>query len=132
MESIKEVVAFNCKRLLDRSINLSELARSMQINPTTISRWKSGDHSPELDKIDRLASLIKVEPGEFFRPISEGEKIKSLPVSKTLQKLMAIPDEVYEYGQHIPKSDKRWEQVIAILELGAVNNQLSGLDKSKT
>lgn len=66
MESIKDIVAYNCRRLLNKSVNLADLARKIGVDPTTVSKWKSGKHSPELDKIDRIANLIGVKPQEFF------------------------------------------------------------------
>jgi transcriptional regulator with XRE-family HTH domain len=115
MESIKEVVQKNCKRLLAKPVNLNELSRSMQIHPSTISRWKSGEHAPELDKIDRLAELLNIDASEFFR--TEKDLPRSEPVSKSLMKMMAIPDEVYDLAISVPKGHKAWETVVDALRL---------------
>jgi transcriptional regulator with XRE-family HTH domain len=124
MESTKEIVQRNCKRLLGKSVNLTELARSMKIDPTTISRWKSGAHSPELDKIDKMAELLDVDALEFFATIER--PVKQEPVSKTLHKLMRIPDSVYELAAQLDVHDKEWEDVETAIKI-AIEEKLSRL-----
>lgn len=109
MESIKDVIAKNCKRILDKSQNLSEIARLMKISPTTISRWKSGDHVPELDKIDALAKILDIDASEFFK--KEGTRIEHLPVSSTIKKLAAIPDSIYNLAEKIGIENDIWEAI---------------------
>lgn len=95
METIKEIVCRNCKRILDKTQNLSEIARLMQINPTTISRWKSGKHAPELDKLDKLAEIIGIDPMEFFST-EEKSKPDSLELIKQIASLGPIEVQVLQ------------------------------------
>lgn len=122
METIKEIVCRNCKRLLDKKKNLSEIARLMQINPTTISRWKSGKHAPELEKIDKLAEVLGVSRDEFFSPIVL-ERPVELPISKTLQRMMKIPDEVYSYAEKFGVEHEVWDTVLKALELQELKDE---------
>jgi transcriptional regulator with XRE-family HTH domain len=112
VETIKEIVCRNCKRLLDKSKNLSDIARQMQVNPTTISRWKSGDHAPELDKIDRLAEILEVDPLEFFKR-DDASSDGSLEVIKKIASLG--PTELAIFKQNLdaltkPVGKKRVEK----------------------
>jgi transcriptional regulator with XRE-family HTH domain len=122
MESIKEIVARNCRRLLVKPVNLAELSRLMQIHPSTISRWKNGDHAPEMDKIDKLADLLGVDPLEFYR--TESNKPLELPVSKTLQKMMCVPDKIYDLAIDLGADHGIWEGVEGMLEQ-AIEDQKS-------
>jgi transcriptional regulator with XRE-family HTH domain len=84
----------------------------MKINPTTISRWKSGHHAPELDKIDKLAEILNINPLEFYRT----NEAPAEPVSKTLIKMSAIPDKIYDIAPDIGKDHKIWKDVLDILK----------------
>lgn len=124
METIKEIVAYNCKRLLDKSKDLSEIARLMQISPTTISRWKSGVNSPELEKIDRLAEILEVDAQEFFR--SPQENVKNLPMSKALKLALNVPDKIYDLAEKLGHEHDIWDDIYDIL-----NDEITYTKKEK-
>lgn len=119
METIKEVLRNNLVRLLDKSVTgvqLSEISRQMQVSQTTVSRWKNGENSPELDKIDRLAEILKVDPIEFFRTGKEIGIVQ--PVSKTLKKMMCVPDDIYDLAGKLGDIDaEAWHTVRSALEI---------------
>jgi len=53
--------------LAARRLSQIELARMVGVSPTTISKWRSGQQSPEADALERLASVINVSPEWFTR-----------------------------------------------------------------
>ena len=50
-----------------RRLSQTQLASMVGVSPTTISKWRSGQQSPEADALDRLASIINVSPEWFTR-----------------------------------------------------------------
>ena len=39
------------------------LAESMGVTPQTVSRWESGGFMPDIEKVKRIATLLRVDPG---------------------------------------------------------------------
>jgi transcriptional regulator with XRE-family HTH domain len=119
MESIRDVVGRNVARLLDSSgLKLVDIARSTGVSNTTIQRWKSGTHPPEIDNLEKLAKVLSVDPWEFYRQ-EEGVVKAPLNISTVIKMMAAIPDEVYEKAQGVPLGDEAWIGVIASLEVAA-------------
>jgi Zn-dependent peptidase ImmA (M78 family)/DNA-binding XRE family transcriptional regulator len=50
-----------------RRLSQTQLATMVGVSPTTISKWRSGQQSPEAEALDRLASVINVSPEWFTR-----------------------------------------------------------------
>lgn len=46
--------------------NDSDTARKMGLSRTTISKWRSGDRTPDDDEAVKLAELLQREPGELL------------------------------------------------------------------
>lgn len=53
--------------LAARRLSQTQLATMVGVSPTTISKWRSGQQSPEAEALDRLASVINVSPEWFTR-----------------------------------------------------------------
>lgn len=52
----------------------TELARMLGVAPSKVSRWESGEHSPEADALTDLARELRLRREYFLRPISSGTK----------------------------------------------------------
>lgn len=54
-----------------QSQNISQkgLAEKMGVAQATVSEWESGDSSPRVDKISRLAAILNVTEGEIITAI---------------------------------------------------------------
>jgi transcriptional regulator with XRE-family HTH domain len=111
MENMKDLVCNNFNRLYEASEfkTYRSLALALKINENTIQRWVKKVSYPELPNIERLAEVFKVHPLEFYK--SNEEISRSLPVSKTLQKMMAIPDEIYELAGQMGPNKEFWSEV---------------------
>ncbi|MCF3629732.1 XRE family transcriptional regulator [Thalassospiraceae bacterium LMO-SO8] len=82
---------------------MSALARSMSINPSTVSRWEDGSSVPDLDTLASLASHLNVRPEFFYRPVFESARPTFLrSLSSTL-----VRDLQYQSAQ------MRWLQEIS-------------------
>jgi transcriptional regulator with XRE-family HTH domain len=111
MESIKDIVAKNCKRLLNRSVNLAEVSRLMRIHPSTISRWKSGDHAPELDKLDRLAEILGVNVSEFFKDDRPEPTRSQVGVFEAIRRFQSVPEDIYDLAVKLGPTHDVWRTV---------------------
>lgn len=66
---------------------MSALARSIGINPSTVSRWEDGSSAPEAEALSQLADFLNVRPEFFFRPLNSPDRpvfLRSL--ASTLQR----------------------------------------------
>lgn len=110
MESMREIVCNNFNRLFENSefSSYRALAKEIGVNENTLQRWKKKKSYPELPNVERLAKAFKVNPREFYA--SKDEENPS-PVSKTLIKMMAIPDKIYDLAISVPREDEVWEYI---------------------
>jgi Zn-dependent peptidase ImmA (M78 family) len=82
---------------------MSALARSMSLNPSTVSRWEDGTSAPDADVLLRLADFVDVRPEFFFRPVhASGRPTFLRSLSSTL-----VRDLQYQSAQ------MRWMQEIS-------------------
>lgn len=63
----------------------AEIARRLDVNRSTVSRWKDGTISPPLSKIKEIANLFGVSPLEFI-----DDSVEENEVRNTLKK--ALPE----------------------------------------
>lgn len=62
--------------LAHRKTNNVELAKAMNINHSTIHRWRRGERPIRSDDIEKLAKALGVEPASLWRhPTRKGEKL---------------------------------------------------------
>lgn len=57
--------------LAARRLSQVQLAAMVGVTPPTVSKWRSGQQSPESDTLERLASVVNVMPEWFTRPTIE-------------------------------------------------------------
>lgn len=67
------VVEFQPERLIQvlaaRRLSQTQLATMVGVSPATISKWRSGQQAPEIEALERLASVVNVAPEWFTRPM---------------------------------------------------------------
>lgn len=53
----------NLERLMNkRDMSDSELAELVDVNRTTVTRWRKGIRSPKLDKLPEIANVLELNP----------------------------------------------------------------------
>ncbi len=53
----------NLERLMNkRDMSDSELAELVDVNRTTVTRWRKGIRSPKLDKLPEIANVFELNP----------------------------------------------------------------------
>lgn len=92
---------------------MAEIAKTMGVSRTTIQRWKSGVHPPEIENLERLADVLGVSPWEFYK--SEETVKKKEPVSNLLKLLSYIPDDIYELAEGFDHNDEVWGMVRSVM-----------------
>ncbi|PRD43057.1 XRE family transcriptional regulator [Phyllobacterium phragmitis] len=66
--SLRERVARNLRRLRqEKSISQEELAHRAQINRNYVGMVEREEYSISVDKLEKLADALGVDPAEFFR-----------------------------------------------------------------
>ncbi|MGK9299730.1 helix-turn-helix transcriptional regulator, partial [Melissococcus plutonius] len=56
----------NLSYLMDqKDISDEKLASLINVNRTTVSRWRSGDRSPKMEKLSEIAQVFNVDPRIF-------------------------------------------------------------------
>lgn len=90
-------------RAARRVPSMSALARSMSINPSTVSRWEDGTSAPDTEALLQLAARFDVRPEFFLRPVhDDGRPVFLRTLSSTL-----VRDLDYQRAQ------MRWFQEIS-------------------
>lgn len=57
--------------LAARALSQAQLAMMVGVSPATISKWKTGQQSPEAEALTSLSQVINVSPEWFTRPLPE-------------------------------------------------------------
>lgn len=58
-------------RLMDsRDMSNEELAELVDVNRTTVSRWRSGERSPKMEKLPEISKVFNVDPRIFVGEVS--------------------------------------------------------------
>lgn len=76
----------NLERLMNkRDMSDSDLANLVDVNRTTVTRWRKGIRSPKLDKLPEIANIFGVEPLDL---VSENNKNKVIEeINTTISQL---------------------------------------------
>lgn len=67
--------------MLDFDMSDDKLAEAVNVNRTTVSRWRSGERSPKLEKLPEIASIFNVNPQVF---IGENDSLSIEPIFSQL------------------------------------------------
>jgi transcriptional regulator with XRE-family HTH domain len=117
---IRKLLGTNLIRLRG-SRTQAEVAESCGFEIPSYSRWENGKAWASSETIETLAAYYEVDASELYRG-ETAQKPLGLPVSKTLQKLMAIPDKVYDFAQDEAINAEVWEIIEDIME-GAIEDR---------
>ncbi|MAF43028.1 MAG: transcriptional regulator [Parcubacteria group bacterium] len=63
MKSISEIIL---RRLDEKDISQSELARRLGVNRAAVNFWCSGRFNPRISKLERIADVLDIEVKDFF------------------------------------------------------------------
>lgn len=67
MGKYRKIVAQNIERAVKESgLTKAEIARQAKITRTSLDQYLTGEVSPRLDQLERLADALGVELGQFF------------------------------------------------------------------
>jgi len=115
MNSLGAIIGDNLKRLRG-DLSQGEFAESIEVGLRTYQRYESGERILPDEAIAAITKKLNVPIGDLLRTHDEPGP-KALPVSKTLQKLASIPDEVYDKALMIGIDNKEvWDQVLAVID----------------
>ena len=53
--------------ILDSDFSAAEVARSLQVDRSAVARWMTGERTPTMDNLVKLADLLDREVDEFWR-----------------------------------------------------------------
>ena len=128
---INELFRENLKRYRAKTgLTQQKLAEIASVTVTALRDYETGRRAPPMETMGQIAAALGVKVSDLFES-DDPAPVLTMPVSKTLQKLMAIPDRIYDLAQSIPLDDKEtWENVEAALEEGIEQNKLAQLHKT--
>jgi transcriptional regulator with XRE-family HTH domain len=126
VETIKDTFCKNFKKFVEASsLSQKSIAEKVGVSEQTFYRWARGENTPGHENLEELGNVLGVKPSDFY--MTEKQEPLPLPVSKTLQKLMAIPDDVYEAAQGVPHGHEIWGIVKDYLENAKEETRLANL-----
>lgn len=69
----------NLERLMNkRDMSDSELAELVDVNRTTVTRWRKGIRSPKLDKLPEIANVFGVKPLDLIHEMDDSKIIEEI------------------------------------------------------
>lgn len=82
-----------------------QLATMVGVSPSTVSKWRSGQQSPEPEALERLALVLNVTPEWFTRPV----------IGKTTPPLFRSNASAHVAARGMLEARMEWVQEIALL-----------------
>jgi transcriptional regulator with XRE-family HTH domain len=120
---ITEVFGKNLRRIREaRSMSAELLGQKAGVTGKHIYDVEKKIKKPSFDLVVSVARALNVKIADLFEDGEEQITPLYMPVSKTLQKLMAIPDKVYDFAQDEAIDDEVWEIIEDIME-GAIEDR---------
>lgn len=115
---IKNVLSVNLKRVRsDRGLTQSEVASMVNLSVQRIRDIESGRGNPSINSLTDLAEKLGVKVSELL----EGEGSPTLAIlpkiSRVLEMMSSIPDEIYYLAEKIDKKNEVWETIKVALEV---------------
>ena len=99
-----------------KGITQKSLALKVGLNDQAIRDYEAGRRFPPVETMGQIADALAVKVSDLFES-SEPAPVLQVPVSKALQKLLAIPDKIYEMAQEIDLDDEAWDTVESALKI---------------
>lgn len=90
-------------------------AEALGISLRALQRYESGDRMPSSEKIEQIAEKLGREPQDFFR--TEEGRVRVLPVSEMVKRLVCVPDDIYDLAMKVKLDDSAWDTVRSALEI---------------
>ena len=97
-----------------RGFTQKSLAEKVGWNDKAIREYEAGRRVQALDKMGQIATELGINVSRLFES-NEAAPVLTLPVSKTLQKLLAIPDSFYDAINGVSSENEVWGIVEALL-----------------
>ena len=117
MRKNDEITTYVAERIKDlrthfrhSGLSQEELAKELDVQTNTISRWETGVYKPKLKDLDRLAQFFNVPISSFF---SDNEAIKtySEPVTALLRAAKELPDDDVEVLRQFAELQRAKQQL---------------------
>jgi len=119
MEIIKSI-AENVRKARGE-LSRQKLADVVGCTYQTIYEIEEGRRKPSIEVLIAISEALNVSAASLLET-GKSPVVVSLPVSKTLFKMAAIPDDVYELAQGVELDSEVWDTVRSALKVGAELN----------
>lgn len=127
---INELFSENIKRLrTSRGLTQQKLADLAGFTVHSLRDYESNRRVPALETMGQIADALGVKVSDLFES-SEPAPILQMPVSKTLQKLAAIPDHIYDLADQVPLTSEAWDTVEIALKV-AIRKQIKDKESER-
>ncbi len=113
---IRKVISQNLEKARGAT-SRKKLAEMSGVSYQTIYDIEEGNKSPSIEAIDKISRALGIAPFELLKDAPPTPRLYSLPVSQTIKKMLAIPDDIYDVAIEHEIAPKDWllfkETVIA-------------------
>jgi len=126
METI-EIISKNLIAARGR-MSRQELAEKAKISYQAVRDIEEKDRNPSIAMLQTLANALGITIVDLLRSDSEPKPV-AMPVSKTLQKMMNVPDQAYDFAADIDPGHKVWRDVLTLLGAAAEESRQAKMTK---
>jgi transcriptional regulator with XRE-family HTH domain len=127
---INELFIENLKRLRkEKGLTQQYLADNSGVVVQTVRDYESGKRAPSFESLGQISIALGIKVSDLFES-NEAAPVLQMPVSKTIQKLAAIPDEVYDLAVQVPLTSEAWDTVKIAIKI-AIRKQEADKEKAR-
>jgi transcriptional regulator with XRE-family HTH domain len=115
MCDLEFTVSKNFIRMADErpEIKATEIASAAGVTRDMVYKWKKGENIPDVDKIDDLAKLFKVDPIDFYKGAGN---VMPFYGNTALRKYLVIPDNIVESLSSFGTNHEIWELIEGLID----------------
>lgn len=130
---ITKVFAKNLRNLrAAHGLTADTLGLKVGVTSKHIYDMEKERRKPSLEILEKLSIALSVPIGAlFYEDLKPQDLIKKEPVSVLANRLLTIPDRIYDLAQDLVGNKQAWEDVETVME-AHIKNHRKKMDKAKS
>lgn len=116
---INELFRSNIRSIREqRGFTQKKLAESAGFAVFSLRDYEAGRRVPSLEVMGQIATALGVNVSQLFES-SESAPVLTMPVSKALQRLLLVPDSVYDAIDGLSPKNDVWKVIEGLLKVAS-------------
>lgn len=114
-----DIFRLNLRQIREaKGFTQKSLAEKVGLNDQAIREYEAGRRFPPVETLGQIATELGINVSQLFES-DEAAPVLAMPVSKTLQKLLVIPDSFYDAINGVSSKNEVWGIIEGLLRVAS-------------